>query len=69
MYKVETELTDFAHVGESWIGALERALDAGLRVGKYADPIEPAREGLSRDECLEVVLADVGLLYVIEVAS
>ena len=39
VYKVETELVDFAHSGESLVGALERALDAGLRVGKYADQI------------------------------
>ena len=41
-----------------------RAMRAGLRIGKCADPTESERIGLTVDEAVEIAREDVSLLYV-----
>jgi hypothetical protein len=43
---------------------IETAASAGLNLCKYADPTEPAREGLTLNEALEVAREDASLIYV-----
>lgn len=44
--------------------ALEIARTFDLRVSKYNDPIEEAREGLSHDEAEAVLDEDPSLIYI-----
>lgn len=62
---VRTSLTDFAEFHETHRAAAERALSQGLTLGKYADPTEDAREGLTADEAADVAREDVSLVYVV----
>lgn len=58
-------LTEYAHDGESTRAAAERALSEGYALGKYADPTEDAREGLTADEAVAVAREDASLVYVV----
>lgn len=44
--------------------AIEYAEEHGLTLGKYTDPTEEAREGLSVDEAREIADEDPSLIYV-----
>ncbi|HSH28633.1 MAG TPA: hypothetical protein VK971_01900 [Thiohalobacter sp.] len=43
--------------------AIEYAEQHGLTLGKYADPTEDAREGLTPDEAREIAAEDPSLIY------
>jgi hypothetical protein len=45
------------------IEAIEYAEKNGLRLSKYADPTEDAREGLTVDEAREIAREDANLIY------
>lgn len=45
------------------LDAINHAEAHGLRLSKYADPIEDAREGLTVDEAREVAAEDASLIY------
>lgn len=45
------------------VAAIEAAESMGLLLGKYADPTEGAREGLTVSEAREVAAEDSGLVY------
>lgn len=44
--------------------AIEAAEAMGLKLNKYADPTEDAREGLTVDEAREIARVDASLIYV-----
>ena len=44
--------------------AIDDAVTAGRTIGKYADPTEGAREGLSAEESLEIAQQDVSLIWI-----
>lgn len=44
--------------------AIEKAEKLGLKLNKYNDPIEGAREGLTVDEAKEIAQEDPGLIWV-----
>lgn len=46
------------------LDAIAHAEAHGLRLSKYADPIEDAREGLTVEEAREVAAEDPSLIYV-----
>ena len=45
------------------LDAIDYADRNGLALNKYADPTEPAREGLSVDEAHDVALEDPSLIW------
>lgn len=61
----KTNLIDYAHDNETLRAAAERAIAQGLILGKYADPTEEAREGLTADEAVKVASEDASLVYVL----
>jgi len=65
MTMAQIALTDYAHETETTRAAAERALSEGYALGKYADPTEDAREGLTADEAVAVAREDASLVYVV----
>lgn len=51
------------------LDAIEHAELHGLKLNKYADPTEDAREGLTVDEARDIAAEDASLIWVEEVAS
>lgn len=51
------------------LAAIEMAEREGLTLGKYADPVEGAREGLTPDEAREIAREDPGLVYLVAEVS
>jgi len=65
MTMAQIALTDYAHETETTRAAAERAIAEGYTLGKYADPVDGAREGLTADEAAEVAREDAALVYVV----
>ena len=70
----EVEINDLGCVVAHWYDGTEEpynSLDdlsealqvSTLQIGKYADPVEPERFGLTVEEAAEVARQDAGLLY------
>ena len=59
-----TSLLVYATTDESIDETLARAESEGRRIGKYADPTEGPREGLSTREAARVAEEDPGLIWV-----
>lgn len=62
-------LTVYAEQFDSLRGALEDAIARGYRLGKHADPTEPARTGMSVDEAADIAAEDPGLIYIIVISD
>lgn len=65
MTMTKTSLTDYTDDDETLRHAAERAIAEGLTLGKYEDPTEGAREGLTADEAAAVAREDASLVYVV----
>ena len=67
---VKQSIQEYAdHLGYSVSEAIHHAIDSGLTIGKYADPVEGARTDLTADEATSVAGEDCGLLYVLDRAE
>lgn len=48
----------------TYAAAVRHALDNDHRIGKYADPTEPAREDITADEAVDISEVDPSLIYI-----
>lgn len=61
-----TSLATFASILDlDHRAALETADSRGFSIEKDADPIAPARSGLTVDEAVDVAHGDVGLIWIL----
>ena len=57
-------LREYADPFDSYAAAIADARKHGRMVCKYADPSEGERLDITDDEAADVMLADIGLLYI-----